>query len=77
MWYELTDLWVKSPLVERFVSQNKVADLLLVQMEIYGEKEDNSTSSCNSRFSNRDGNKEAKLTDCRFKGAIECIDTIF
>ncbi len=29
--------------------------------------EDNSTQSCNSRFSNRDGDKEAKLTDCSFK----------
>ncbi len=28
--------------------------------------EDNSASNCNSRFSNRDGNKEAKLTDCSF-----------
>ncbi len=31
--------------------------------------EDNSTQSCNSRFSNRDGDKEAKLTDYSFKWA--------
>ncbi len=30
-------------------------------------KEDNSASSCNSTFSNRDGDKEGKLTDCSFK----------
>ncbi len=30
-------------------------------------KEDNSASCCNSRFSNRDGDKEAKPTDCSFK----------
>ncbi len=30
-------------------------------------KQDNSSSNCNSRFSNRDGDKEAKLTDCSFK----------
>ncbi len=29
--------------------------------------EDNSAKSCNSRFSNRDGDKEAKLMDCSFK----------
>ncbi len=28
--------------------------------------DDNSTHSCNSRFSNRDGDKEAKLMDCSF-----------
>ncbi len=28
---------------------------------------DNSAKSCNSRFSNRDGDKEAKVTDCSFK----------
>ncbi len=29
-------------------------------------KHDNSAHSCNSRFSNRDGDKEAKPTDCSF-----------
>ncbi len=33
-------------------------------------KEDNSANSCNCRFSNRDGDKEAKLTDCSFKFTI-------
>ncbi len=30
-------------------------------------KEDNSANSCNCRFSKRDGDKEAKLTDYSFK----------
>ncbi len=29
-------------------------------------KQDNSAQGCNSRFLNRDGDKEAKLTDCSF-----------
>ncbi len=32
--------------------------------------EDNSAQSCNSRFSNRDSDKEAKLTDCSFKSLL-------
>ncbi len=34
-------------------------------------KEDNSAQSCNFRFSNRDGDKETKFTDCSFK--YECV----
>ncbi len=33
-------------------------------------KEKYSSSSCNSRFSNRDGDKEANLTECSFKIVI-------
>ncbi len=34
-------------------------------------KQDNSAKSCNSRFSNRDGDKEAKLMDCSFNWVIK------
>ncbi len=34
-------------------------------------KQDNSASNSNSRFSNRDGDKEAKLTDCSFNLIIK------
>ncbi len=45
------------------------------QLTTHGN-EDNSASNCNSRFSNRDGDKEAKLTDCSFKVSF-CTGTYF
>ncbi len=38
-------------------------------------KQDNSTSYCNSRFSNRGGDKEAKLTDCSFNTVRNLVAT--
>ncbi len=122
MWYEQTELQIKSPLVARFMveqtwqtcylfrwqymvkiliwviyskTQARICDcevqqtstplrwltathspqnIRFIRAEAMPEhnphKQDNSAHSCNSTFSNRDGDKEAKLTNCSFKLVI-------
>ncbi len=61
-------------MVERFivmyfssVDQNKVADLLLVQMEIYVEKEDNSAAAAISGFQTEMATKRQNLQTAALK----------